>query len=120
MARVRSSQSPLIHSFIGPVMPAGRVRRRYQEKRLSSQHWRWVPCGHSVAGGITPEDNREIALALEADGQLDFFDVSVGSYYSFDQFIGGMHEPHGYELARSTVTTCGSSLPVCASLKNVS
>lgn len=58
-----------------------------------------------VAGGITPEDNREIALALEADGQLDFFDVSVGSYYSFDQFIGGMHEPHGYELARSTVTT---------------
>ncbi len=58
-----------------------------------------------VVGGITPEDNREIALALEADGQLDFFDVSVGSYYSFDQFIGGMHEPHGYELARSTVTT---------------
>ncbi len=58
-----------------------------------------------VVGGITPEDNCEIALALEADGQLDFFDVSVGSYYSFDQFIGGMHEPHGYELARSTVTT---------------
>ena len=58
-----------------------------------------------VVGGITSEDNREIALALEADGQLDFFDVSVGSYYSFDQFIGGMHEPHGYELARSTVTT---------------
>ena len=58
-----------------------------------------------VEGGIGPDENREIALALEADGQLDFFDVSVGSYYTFDQFIGGMHEPHGYELSRSTVAT---------------
>ncbi len=64
-----------------------------------------------VAGGIDPESNREIALALEADGQLDFYDVSVGSYYTFDQFIGGMHEPHGYELERSTVATKALSKP---------
>ena len=64
-----------------------------------------------VEGGIDPEANREIALTLEADGQLDFFDVSVGSYYTFDQFIGGMHEPHGYELERSTVATKALSKP---------
>jgi len=64
-----------------------------------------------IPEGIDPESNREIALALEADGLLDFFDVSVGSYYTFDQFIGGMHEPHGYELGRSTVATRALKTP---------
>ena len=70
-----------------------------------------LTASEGVATGIGPDENREIALALEADGLLDFFDVSVGSYYSFDQFIGGMHEPHGYELARSTVATKALSTP---------
>ena len=70
-----------------------------------------LTASEGVGGGIGPEQNREIALALEADGLLDFYDVSVGSYYAFDQFIGGMHEPHGYELGRSTVATKALSKP---------
>ncbi|MDE2669175.1 MAG: FAD-dependent oxidoreductase [Chloroflexota bacterium] len=70
-----------------------------------------LTASEGVTDGIGPQENLEIALALEADGLLDFFDVSVGSYYSFDQFIGGMHEPHGYELERSTVATRALSKP---------
>jgi 2,4-dienoyl-CoA reductase-like NADH-dependent reductase (Old Yellow Enzyme family)/thioredoxin reductase len=70
-----------------------------------------LTASEGVTGGLTPEENRDIALALEADGLLDYFSVSVGSYYSFDQFIGGMHEPHGYELGRSTVATKALKTP---------
>ncbi len=70
-----------------------------------------LTASEGVTDGIGPQENLEIALALEEDGLLDFFDVSVGSYYSFDQFIGGMHEPHGYELERSTVATKALSKP---------
>ena len=70
-----------------------------------------LTASEGVTNGIGPQENLEIALALEDDGVLDFYDVSVGSYYSFDQFIGGMHEPHGYELERSTVATKALTKP---------
>ena len=95
--RLRFSREVIaaIRSEVGPDYPVG-IR---------------LTASEGIAGGLTPEDNRTIALMIEADGQLDFFSVSVGSYYSFDQFIGGMHEPHGYELARSTVATRALSKP---------
>ncbi|MFN0096391.1 MAG: FAD-dependent oxidoreductase [Dehalococcoidia bacterium] len=84
-----------VRSEVGPDYPLG-IR---------------LTASEGISDGITPDENRDIALALEADGLLDFFSISVGSYYTFDQFIGGMHEPHGYELDRSTVASKALTKP---------
>ena len=73
-----------------------------------------VPAGFPVgvrlapdftAGGVSPEDGLRVAHLLEAEGLIDFVDVSAGNYQSFPKMIGGMHEPSGYELPTSTPIT---------------
>lgn len=51
-----------------------------------------------MTGGIGPDENVRAAQMLEAEGLIDFVNVSFGSYHSFPKMIGGMHEPSGYEL----------------------
>jgi len=67
----------------------------------------------ATPGGLPAEDVRDVAVALERDRLVDFVDISMGSYYgtAFSKFIGPMHEPHGYELPTSTVTTRVVSVP---------
>lgn len=70
--------------------------------RLSSEN---------TEGGLTPDDNAEIASTLEQAGLIDFVDVSMGGYYSFAEMIGGMHEPAGYELPNSSIVTQRVTVP---------
>jgi len=58
-----------------------------------------------TAGGVSSEDGLRVAQLLEAEGLIDFVDVSAGNYQSFPKMIGGMHEPMGYELPTSTPIT---------------
>ena len=61
-----------------------------------------------IPGGLSAEDNVKIVEMLEADGMIDFFDVSLGSYYAFPKLIGGMHEKTGYEIPTSQIITAAS------------
>ena len=84
-----------VRAAVGPGYPVG--------IRLSSEE--------GVPGGLMADQSAAIARTLEADGGLDFFDVSLGGYLAFAKLIGGMHEPHGYELPKSEVVTAAVSLP---------
>lgn len=64
-----------------------------------------------VPGGLTPEDTKRIAQALEATGQIDFFDLSTAGYFNLDRIVAGMHEPHAYQLPETTPTTRAVSAP---------
>lgn len=79
-----------------------------------------VPPGYPVgvrvapdftAGGVGSDEARDAALLLEAEGLIDFVDISAGNYQSFPKMIGGMHEPVGYELP--------TSAPVSKAVKSV-
>lgn len=56
-------------------------------------------------GGVGVEDNIRAAEMLEAEGLVDFVNVSLGNYNSFPKMIGGMHEPAGYEVPTSRPIT---------------
>jgi 2,4-dienoyl-CoA reductase-like NADH-dependent reductase (Old Yellow Enzyme family)/thioredoxin reductase len=63
-----------------------------------------------VVGGVDIEQNTKVALMLEERGLIDYVNVSVGNYNSFDWMVGGMHFPMGYELP--------TSLPITAQVKS--
>jgi mycofactocin system FadH/OYE family oxidoreductase 2 len=66
------------------------------------------------AGGITHEDAKQIAKALEADGQLDFFDISLGTFYNLYLVEGSMHTPLAYTTPLSAGIRSVVNLPVYA------
>ncbi|UCD71869.1 MAG: mycofactocin system FadH/OYE family oxidoreductase 2 [Syntrophobacterales bacterium] len=49
-------------------------------------------------GAITLEDAREMARRFEAMGEIDFINVSVGTYYNLQLVRGSMHFPLGFIL----------------------
>lgn len=62
-------------------------------------------------GGVGVEENIRAAEMLEAEGLVDFVNVSLGNYNSFPKMIGGMHEPTGYEVPTSAPITARISVP---------
>lgn len=50
-----------------------------------------------VDGGLTLEDTRRIVAKLAASGQLDFFDMSIGSYFT-PIMVAPMSVPPGYAV----------------------
>ena len=64
-----------------------------------------------VVGGAGIEENGRLVELLEADGLIDFVDVSLGNYQTFPKMIGGMHEPAGYEMPTSAPITRLTQLP---------
>lgn len=62
-------------------------------------------------GGVGIEDNILAAQMLEAEGLVDFVNVSLGNYNSFPKMIGGMHEPTGYEVPTSAPITAQIAVP---------
>jgi 2,4-dienoyl-CoA reductase-like NADH-dependent reductase (Old Yellow Enzyme family) len=84
-----------VRSAVGPGYPVG--------ARLSAEE--------GAPGGIGVEDSIETALALEATGELDFLDVSLGSYLAFSKVIGAMDEPHAYELPLASRVTRAVRVP---------
>ncbi len=65
-----------------------------------------------TAGGVTAADNRAVVEALQAEGLVDFVNLSLGNYHSFPKMIGGMHEPVGYELESALPVAEAASVPV--------
>lgn len=65
----------------------------------------------TVPGGTSVEELIKIVGVLEATQQIDFVDVSIGSYFRQEKFIGGMYEPAGYMLPTSVPATRSTGLP---------
>lgn len=56
-------------------------------------------CGDElIPAGLTLDDVREIAKRLEAAGQLDFINTSIGEFHNLYMVEGSMHTPPGYQL----------------------
>ena len=68
----------------------------------------------NLAGGLEADDTIEVAVRLERDGLVDFVDLSTGHLTSYPTIIGGMHEPHGYQLAESAKVSAELSVPTIA------
>lgn len=73
-------------------------------------------CGDEFApwAGLKPEDSREIAAALAADGALDYFAVAVGGIYSGHMARASMHVPQGYAVPLAEGVKAQARLPVFA------
>src|SRR5579884_4011980 len=56
-------------------------------------------CGDElIPAGLTLDDVRKIARRLEATGQLDFINTSIGEFHNLYMVEGSMHTPPGYQL----------------------
>src|SRR5579875_678701 len=114
-AELQASHSSLIRQFLSPYY--NRRRDAYGgslENRLRfvlevieairAEVGRDFPlgirlCGDElIPGGLTFSDVREIALRLEATGQLDFINTSIGEFHNLYMVEGSMHTPPGYQL----------------------
>jgi mycofactocin system FadH/OYE family oxidoreductase 2 len=70
-------------------------------------------CGDElITAGLTLADVREIARRLEATGQLDFINTSIGEFHNLYMVEGSMHTPPGYQLFVSASIRDAVKLPV--------
>jgi len=65
-------------------------------------------------GGLTLEDSKRIATSLEAIRQLDFIDLSLGTFYNLYLVEGSMHTPLAYTVPLAASIRSVVSLPVFA------
>jgi mycofactocin system FadH/OYE family oxidoreductase 2 len=63
-------------------------------------------------GGLTHEDAKQVAVRLEASGQLDFLDLSLGTFYNLYLVEGSMHTPLAYTVPLSAGMRSVVNLPV--------
>jgi mycofactocin system FadH/OYE family oxidoreductase 2 len=72
-------------------------------------------CADEMAwGGITLEDAKRIAHALEATGTIDFMDLSLSTFYNLYLVGGSMHMPLGYAVPLAAGIKAVVRLPVFA------
>ncbi|HYK84508.1 MAG TPA: FAD-dependent oxidoreductase [Ktedonobacteraceae bacterium] len=70
-------------------------------------------CGDElIPAGLTLEDVVEIARRLEATGQLDYINTSIGEFHNLYMVEGSMHTPPGYQLFVSASIREAVKLPV--------
>jgi 2,4-dienoyl-CoA reductase-like NADH-dependent reductase (Old Yellow Enzyme family)/thioredoxin reductase len=62
-------------------------------------------------GGVRADDYLRLCQMLEADGLVDFVDISLGNYQNFHKFFSGMHEGAGYELPTSRIISRPLKVP---------
>lgn len=67
-----------------------------------------------IPGGLTLADAQVIAARLEATGQLDFFNLTLSTFYNLYLVGGTMHLPLGYAVPLSAGIKEAVSLPVFA------
>jgi len=63
-------------------------------------------------GGLTLEDTKKIAARLEAAGQLDLMDLSLGTFHNLYLVEGSMHTPLAYTVPLSAGIRSVVNLPV--------
>jgi len=72
-------------------------------------------CADEMAwGGITLDDSKKIAKALEDTGVIDFIDLSLSTFYNLYLVGGSMHMPLGYTVPLAAGIKEAVSLPVFA------
>jgi mycofactocin system FadH/OYE family oxidoreductase 2 len=70
-------------------------------------------CGDElIPSGLTLDEVCEIAARLEATGQIDFINTSIGEFHNLYMVEGSMHTPPGYQLFVSAGIREKVSLPV--------
>ncbi len=67
-----------------------------------------------IPGGLTLEDAKLIAQRLQVTGQLDFFNLSLATFYNLYLVGGPMHLPLGYTVPLAAGIKEVSTLPVFA------
>ncbi len=67
-----------------------------------------------IPGGLTLADAQVIASRLEATGQLDFFNLTLSTFYNLHLVGGTMHLPLGYAVPLAAGIKEAVSLPVFA------
>jgi mycofactocin system FadH/OYE family oxidoreductase 2 len=67
-----------------------------------------------IPGGLTLEDAKEIARRLQATGQLDFFNLTLATFYNLYLVGGPMHMPLGYAVPLAAGIKEVATLPVFA------
>ncbi len=70
-------------------------------------------CGDElIPAGLTLDEVCEIARRLEATGQLDYINTSIGEFHNLYMVEGSMHTPPGYQLFVSASIREAVKLPV--------
>jgi mycofactocin system FadH/OYE family oxidoreductase 2 len=70
-------------------------------------------CGDElIPAGLTLDEVCEIARRLEATGQLDYINTSIGEFHNLYMVEGSMHTPPGYQLFVSASIREAVRLPV--------
>jgi len=67
---------------------------------------------HPRRQGLTLKDTKKIAVHLEATGQIDFMDLSLGTFHNLFLVEGSMHTPLAYTIALSAGIRSVVNLPV--------
>lgn len=62
-------------------------------------------------GGVNAQDYLRLCQLLEAQGLVDFVNISLGNYQKFHKIFSGMHDPMGYELPTSRVISRPLKVP---------
>jgi mycofactocin system FadH/OYE family oxidoreductase 2 len=63
-------------------------------------------------GGLTLDDAKQIAARLDATGQIDFMDLSLGTFHNLFLVEGSMHTPLGYTVPLAAGIRSVVKLPV--------
>jgi 2,4-dienoyl-CoA reductase-like NADH-dependent reductase (Old Yellow Enzyme family) len=66
-------------------------------------------------GGITVEESVPMAQELEKTGQIDFINVSIGTYFNLHMIMPSRYIPFGVSIDATAAIKGGVSLPVFAS-----
>lgn len=67
-----------------------------------------------IPGGLNLDDAKEIAKRLQATGQLDFFNLTLATFYNLYMVGGPMHVPLGYTVPLAAGIKEVATLPVFA------
>jgi mycofactocin system FadH/OYE family oxidoreductase 2 len=67
-----------------------------------------------IPGGLTLDDSKLIAQRLQGTGQLDFFNLTLATFYNLYLVGGPMHMPLGYAVPLAAGIKEVSTLPVFA------
>jgi 2,4-dienoyl-CoA reductase-like NADH-dependent reductase (Old Yellow Enzyme family) len=124
---IHAAHGYLIHQFLSPVTNVredeygGSLENRMRfllevlrdvRKAVGSDYPVGVRIGASgAADRLNEETLGRIIGACEQERLIDFVDITHGDYYKYNNIIGGMDRPMGYELASSGQIAAATSLP---------
>ena len=128
---VHISHSYLLHQFLSPVYNkrtdeyggSFENRLRFAREVIAEVRRRtgddWVvgvriSLSDFIPGGLVVEDAILVVRTLEADGQIDYVNVTAAGYHNIFRAIEPSDEPDGYLIDLSAQVKAATSLPVFA------